>query len=309
MRFCKGLRVGATSIRPEDTLSTRAHLDKSPAGIPSCSLGEGIPATVGAKRNSRTSPSERGFSHQFDTNRQGVMVCCRTMIVTIDGSAGSGKSTAARKLAARLKVAYLDTGAMYRAIVHGALQRGVDLSDGQELLALARSIKLELDCGPTHTRVRVDGHDVSEAIRTMEVSAVASFVAGQQPIRDLLVGQQREIGRSLGSFVTEGRDQGSLVFPNADVKFVIEASLERRAERRRQELSSAGEEVSLAEVMDNLRARDRVDSKQWEPLLASGRVVVIDTTNRTIREVIDLLAREVDRVRPDGDSRGGPGGS
>ena len=219
------------------------------------------------------------------------------MIITIDGPAGSGKSTAARKLAARLEIAYLDTGAMYRAVAHAAFERGVDVADESALLELARSIRLELDCGPTHTRVRIEGRDVSEAIRTMAVSALTSPVARHPSVRALLSKQQRRIGRSLRSFVTEGRDQGSTVFPSADLKFVLDASLEKRAERRWQELATDGEEVPLAEVMDNLRKRDQVDSKHWEPLLASGQAEVIDTTALTIQEVIDLLAERAGRGR------------
>lgn len=211
------------------------------------------------------------------------------MIVTIDGPAGSGKSTAARKLAARLEIAYLDTGAMYRAIAYAAQHRGVDFDDEAALLETARSSNLELDCGPTHTRVRVDGHDVSEAIRTMEVSAATPFIARNQAIRDLLVSRQRDLGRELGSVISEGRDQGSVVFPNADVRFVLEASLESRAERRYQELIADGEDVKIAEIIANLTARDSVDARQWEPLLVSGASVVIDTTDLTISQVVDQM--------------------
>ncbi|MEK7731703.1 MAG: (d)CMP kinase, partial [Planctomycetota bacterium] len=157
------------------------------------------------------------------------------------------------------------------------------------VLEVARSIRLELDCGPTHTRVRVNGHDVSEAIRTMAVSAVTSQVARNQAVRKLLVEDQRKVGERLGSFVTEGRDQGSVVFPKADIKFVLQATLQRRSERRYQELVADGESVQIAEVMDNLAARDQVDAKQWDPLLASGVAVVIDTTQMTIVEVVDRM--------------------
>jgi len=216
------------------------------------------------------------------------------MIVIIDGSAGSGKSTAARKLAARLEVAYLDTGAMYRAIAHAALQRKVDWGDREALLEVAQSIQLSLDCGPTHTRVRVDGHDVSEAIRSMAVNSVTSHVAKHPGIRSLLVEQQRLVGRNLISFVTEGRDQGSVVFPEAKVKIVLDAALEKRAQRRFQELATEGEEqVGFTDVLENLRARDQVDSKQWEPLIASGGAIQIDTTKMTIAEVVDRLVRIV----------------
>ena len=213
------------------------------------------------------------------------------MIVTIDGSAGSGKSTVARKLAARLDVPYLDTGSMYRAVAYAALEKGADFSDEQALSEVARSVKLELDCGPTHTRVRVDGRDVSEAIRTMAVNSVTPRVARCPAIREILVEQQRRIGKRLGAFVTEGRDQGNVVFPDAEHKFILEASLETRAERRLQELIAAGEDVSIEAVMHNLRVRDGADSKQWQPLLGPGQVIVIDTTDMTIQEVIDRMAK------------------
>lgn len=220
------------------------------------------------------------------------------MIITIDGPAGSGKSTAARKLAARLEIAYLDTGAMYRAIAHAASQRGLDFDDSDALLEVARSVNLEVDCGPTHTRVRVDGHDVSEAIRTLAVSAVTPFVARNQSIRTLLTVRQQEIGRCLGSFVTEGRDQGSQVFPNADVKFVLDASIETRARRRFQELVADGEDVEIEDVVDNLRSRDGVDVKQWVSLLAPGQAIVIDTSEMSLADVIDRMVEEISALRP-----------
>ncbi len=212
------------------------------------------------------------------------------MVITIDGPAGSGKSTAARKLAARLEMAYLDTGAMYRAIAYAAQQRGVNVGDPDALLAVAREVKLELDCGPTYTRVRLDEHDVSEAIRTLSVSSITPYVAKHPGIRALLVERQREIGGRLGSVISEGRDQGSVVFPDADVKFVLEASLETRAQRRLREMLAEGEEVTLDQVVENLRARDAVDQKQWQALQAPGAAVVIDTTSMGIGEVIDRMA-------------------
>jgi cytidylate kinase len=219
------------------------------------------------------------------------------MIITIDGPAGSGKSTVARKLAARLQVAYLDTGAMYRAIGHAVMARGADPSVPQELREVARTVKLEVDCGPTHTRVRVDGQDVTEAIRTMAVSAAASHVARDRSIRDLLVEHQRRVGAALGSFVAEGRDQGSVVFPGADVKFVLEATPEKRAERRHREIQTDGQEVSFEAVLDDIRRRDGVDCKQWAPLLEPGAAILIDTTNLTLAEVVDRLAGKVNAFR------------
>lgn len=211
------------------------------------------------------------------------------MIITIDGPAGSGKSTAARKLAARLEIAYLDTGAMYRAVAHTAMSRGIDTADVNALVSMTEQLTLHLDCGPTHTRIRVDGHDVSEAIRSMEVSTVTSQVAKHNQIRAIMIEQQQNIGAELGSLVSEGRDQGSVVFPDADAKFVLKASVKKRAERRFQEMTADGEDVSMAEVIENIENRDKVDSKQWEPLLSLNQAIVIDTSDMTIRQVVDEM--------------------
>jgi cytidylate kinase len=215
------------------------------------------------------------------------------MIITIDGPAGSGKSTAARKLAARLQVPYLDTGAMYRALAYLALKEHVDLNDSAALIEMAREARLELDCGPTYTRVRVNGEDVSEAVRTMEVSQATSPIARTQGIRQILVEKQRQIGRQLGSFVTEGRDQGSVVFGDANVRFVVDADLDCRAERRWQELRAEGEDVEIGDVRANLAARDANDAKQWAPLLIPGKAIRIDTSRMTIKEVVACLVEYV----------------
>jgi cytidylate kinase len=212
------------------------------------------------------------------------------MIITIDGPAGSGKSTVARMLAARLGVAYLDTGAMYRAIAHAAIQRGVDTESSDALLELARSVELNVTCGASQTRVEVDSVDVTEEIRTMAVNAVTSKVAKCSKIRAILVQQQQRIGRKLGSLVSEGRDQGSVVFPEADAKFVLDASLSKRAERRFLEMLSASETVTFEEIENNLRFRDDIDSKQWEPLLRSGEAIVIDTTDLSLPQVVERMA-------------------
>ena len=210
------------------------------------------------------------------------------MIVTIDGPAGSGKSTVGRKLAARLEIPYLDTGAMYRAIALTAIQQETDLDDQGALFGLAKAAKIEMDCGPTFCRVRINGHDVTEAIRTLEVSAATASVARCQPIREHLVMQQRELGKTLRSFVTDGRDQGSVVFPAAEAKFVLDASLESRAHRRLQELMADGQDVDIERVRANLQKRDAIDSKQWESLLGGG-AHVIDTSPLTIPEVLDQI--------------------
>ncbi len=215
------------------------------------------------------------------------------MIVTIDGPAGSGKSTAARKLAARLQFAYLDTGAMYRAIALASLRGSIDLDDADAVSQFARALQLEIDCGPTHARVSVDGNDVSEAIRSIEVSRATSTISRHQSVREHLIALQRQIGKNLVDFVTEGRDQGSVVFPDADFRFVLSASVEIRASRRHQEMAADGQDVSLEEVAANIRYRDAIDAKQWEPLLASGAAIVIDTTEMAIADVVDRLCETV----------------
>lgn len=226
------------------------------------------------------------------------------MIVTIDGPAGSGKSTVARKLAARLGIAYLDTGAMYRAIALKAQRRGIDMLDAEAVIETARRADVRVDCGPTHTRVLLDGEDVSEAIRAESVTAVTKYVARLPAIREMLVARQRAVGQALGSFVTEGRDQGSVAFPQADLKVVMDASPERRAKRRHLELLADGQDVKFQEILDNLRERDAKDAVQWEPLFADPRVVRIDTTHLTIHDVVEQLVAEIRRRRGDEPARG-----
>lgn len=222
------------------------------------------------------------------------------MIITIDGPAGSGKSTAARKLAAELEIPYLDTGAMYRAVTLKALKTNTPLGDREALVQVADSTQIELNCGPTHCRVVMDGHDVSEAIRSMLVNEHTSEVARVQGVREVLVRKQREIGRKLGSLVTEGRDQGSVVFPDADFKFLLIASDLKRAERRYHEMSVEGEEIELEQVLENIRRRDINDQRRWAPLQEHGKAIVIDTTHMSIGEVVERMVKVVRSPRTAG---------
>jgi len=219
------------------------------------------------------------------------------MIITIDGPAGSGKSTAARKLAASLQIPYLDTGAMYRALTLKALQTDTPLDDPAALVAMAEATTIELDCGPTYVRVVMDAHDVSEAIRSLRVSEHTNPVAAEPRVREVLVEKQREIGRQLGSLVSEGRDQGSVVFPDADLKFLLDAADVKRAQRRCLEMQADGEEVDFDHVLANIRSRDDNDQKQWTPLIESGEATYIDTTEMTIGQVVERLREEVERYR------------
>lgn len=212
------------------------------------------------------------------------------MIITIDGPAGSGKSTAARKLAARLGIPYLDTGAMYRVITLAALHGNVDLHDQTALERLAGSAHYHLDLGPTHIRVTLDGHDVTEAIRSMHVSEHTRFVASCPAVRRVLVEKQREIGRILGSMVTEGRDQGSIAFPNADAKFYLDADLKQRAQRRLHELLAEGEVLDEQDVLRNVMERDRTDSERSvAPLRKPDDAILIDASHLSAAQVIQRM--------------------
>jgi cytidylate kinase len=212
------------------------------------------------------------------------------VIITIDGPAGSGKSTAARKLAARLGFPYLDTGAMYRAVTLAALQDGVDLGDEAALTAVAARDDCQFDLGPTHIRVTLRGHDVTEEIRSMRVNDHTRYIAASPGVRRILIQRQRAVAARLGSVVTEGRDQGTAAFPDAEAKFFLDATREKRTERRLHEMLADGEEVTSAQILANLDARDRTDvERAVAPLRAPPDAVRIDTTHLSIAEVLDKI--------------------
>ncbi len=219
------------------------------------------------------------------------------MIITIDGPAGSGKSTIARKLAARLGIPYLDTGAMYRVVTLVALEDGVDLRDEAALTALAERDDYQLDPGPTHIRVALRGRDVTEEIRSMRVNDHTRFIAGSPGVRHVLIRKQREIAARLGSLVTEGRDQGTAAFPDADAKFFLDAAMEKRAERRLHDFLADGEEVTLAQVLANIDERDRTDvQRPVAPLVVPPGAVCIDTTNLSIAAVLERIVERLRKV-------------
>jgi len=218
------------------------------------------------------------------------------MIITIDGPAGSGKSTAARNLAKALGIAYLDTGATYRAVTLLAMRRGTDLTDEDALTEVARRAKIELAPDPDGVRVLLDGEDVSEAIRTPEVTENSRHAAASAKVREVLVGLQRRLGEDLGDFVTEGRDQGSVVFPEATVKFYLDASPEVRAWRRSEELAAAGRRIPPQEILESIRERDRRDrTRAVAPLVKPDGAVTIETTDNTIEETTEQLLRHIRR--------------
>ncbi|MEZ6061159.1 MAG: (d)CMP kinase [Planctomycetaceae bacterium] len=211
------------------------------------------------------------------------------MIVTIDGPAGSGKSTVARLLAEKLDVRYLDTGAMYRAVALAIVRAKIDEKDAAAVAEKARQLSITFD----DDELLLDGEPVSGAIRCPEVTAIASIVAANPDVRAVLVELQRAVGKS-GSLVTEGRDQGTVVFPHADHKFFVTASVDARARRRHGEMVSKGSTLTLETVTTQLRQRDtRDENRVHAPMKPARDATIVDTSEMSIAQVVDTLARRV----------------
>jgi CMP/dCMP kinase len=220
----------------------------------------------------------------------------RKLIIAIDGPVGSGKSTAARRVAELLEYVYIDTGAMYRALALKAIRRGVGLDAGDELSALARDTRIDLSAaGGGVQKVTLDSEDVTAAIRTPEVSQAASRIAVIPDVRHVLVAEQRRAGAA-GGVVMEGRDIGSVVFPDADLKIYLSASAEVRARRRWSEHQAKGEDVDLARTLEEVLQRDQRDrGREASPLIRAEDAVLVDSSAMESEEVarlVELLARE-----------------
>ena len=202
-------------------------------------------------------------------------------VVAIDGPAGSGKSTVARTLAARLGLDYLDSGAMYRSVTLAALRRGIDPADAEKVATVARDIDMEIAA-----EVVVDGIDATRDIRGPEVSKAVSTVAANPDVRVEMVRRQREWADDHGGGVVEGRDIGTVVFPQAELKVYLTASEEERARRRHQQVS----DLTYDDAAANIALRDRVDStRATSPLAVADDAVVIDTTGRSVDDVVDEI--------------------
>ena len=207
------------------------------------------------------------------------------MIVTIDGPAGAGKSTVSRKLAARLGFRFLDTGAMYRAVAWAALRRKLDWNRPQELVSLVKGLRIELP----GTNVLVDGRDVTHEIRTPEVTALIHYAADNPGVRTRLVELQRQAAAG-GHVVSEGRDQGTVVFPNAGCKIFLTASPEERARRRQEDLRQRGREVDFEEILSDQQIRDQRDAtRPVGPLKQAADAVLVLTDGLTLEQVVDRL--------------------
>jgi CMP/dCMP kinase len=220
----------------------------------------------------------------------------KKLIVAIDGPVGSGKSTLARRVAELLSYVYVDTGAMYRALAFKALRNGLPL-DGQdeELVALARATRIDLRAEGGTQRVLLDNDDVTTAIRTPEVSQAASKIAVNPGVRQVLVAEQRRAGEQ-GGVVMEGRDIGSVVFPDAQLKIFLTASPETRAERRWREHLQKGDDINLQRTLEEIHERDRRDlQRSTSPLVRAADAVVVDSSAMEPEEVarlVVLLAQE-----------------
>jgi cytidylate kinase len=208
-------------------------------------------------------------------------------VIAIDGPAGSGKSTVARRLAERLGLQYLDTGAMYRAVTFAVLRRNIDPADDDPVAELARNLDLEV----TLEGVSVDGVDASIEIRGPEVTRAVSTVAANPEVRAELVSRQREWARRRGGGVIEGRDIGSVVFPDAELKVYLDARPEVRAARRSKEV----EDLDYETVAADIARRDALDQgRDASPLTRAGDAVEVDTSDLSVDEIVELIAEQVD---------------
>ena len=217
----------------------------------------------------------------------------KKVIIAIDGPSGAGKSTVGKMLAKELGYLYIDTGAMYRAIGLKAVREGVELKEGEALRNLCERTEVRLVQDNNGFKVYLDNEDVSEAIRTPEMGMVASAVSAQPCVRERLLQLQRELGEG-GGVVLEGRDIGTVVFPDAEVKFYLDAKVEERAKRRWLEFQAKGMETDLQKTIEDVAKRDYDDShREIAPLKKAQDAVIVDSSGLGIDEVVALMKKKV----------------
>jgi cytidylate kinase len=218
------------------------------------------------------------------------------LIVTIDGPAASGKSTVARLLAERLGASFLDTGAMYRAVTLAAMQAGVNMSDEQMLLEVLDKRKFQFIIKKNKMAVSIDGVDVTDQIRTPEVTANAKYIACAPKVRAKLVEMQRQFAADEDKIVTEGRDQGTVAFPNADIKFYLTAQASERAKRRAKD-EGRTTQAEIEQIKKDIEERDKSDqNRSVGPLTPAADAVVVDTTDLTVEEAVEKLLEQVENL-------------
>lgn len=217
----------------------------------------------------------------------------RKLIVAIDGPAGAGKSTVAKRVAKELGYTYMDTGAMYRAFAWRVREEGLELGDEKKLRRVLQDTHIEIVEQDGRLSVLLNGVEVTERIRTPELSQSASLISTSGIVRERMVELQRAMG-SRGGVVAEGRDIGTVVFPNAEVKIYLDASAEERARRRFEELRSQGRQVTLEETLKEMEERDRRDKERAvAPLRKAEGAVVIDSTGRSADQVVERIMQEI----------------
>lgn len=217
------------------------------------------------------------------------------LIIAIDGPAGSGKSTTAKLLAQKLGYLYIDTGAMYRAVTLYAIKNNL-LGNDEKIIELANKLNIDLKFENGQTKVFVDGNDVSESIRSLEVNQNVSPVSKIEGVRKVLVQKQKEMGKN-GGVVMEGRDITTVVFPNADVKIFLTATIDERAKRRALEFAQKGQNLDIEKVKENISERDRIDSNRAvSPLKKSEDAIEIDTSDLSIEQQVNLILEEVEKI-------------
>ena len=215
------------------------------------------------------------------------------LIIAIDGPSGAGKSTVARRLASELGYLYMDTGAMYRAVALNVLELRIDPTDEKELRKILEDMRVKLIEEDSGLRLLLNGRDVTEEIRTPEMSLMASKISELQAVREKMVGIQRDMA-SQGGLVAEGRDIGTVVFPRAEVKIYLDASEPERARRRFRELLAQGKQVTLEETLTEMHERDRRDQERTlSPLRKAEDAMVIDSTSFGVDVVVDRIINEV----------------
>ncbi|MEI8173240.1 MAG: (d)CMP kinase [Deltaproteobacteria bacterium] len=210
-------------------------------------------------------------------------------VITIDGPAGAGKSTVAKALSHHLSYIYLDTGALYRAVAYKMIQVGISKENREQIEDLCPHIKINLKNLGGMMMVMMDDEDVTDKLRTEDIGLIASRVSAIPLVREILLQVQREAGKN-GGIIAEGRDTGTVIFPHADVKFFVDATVEQRVERRYKELLERGDRIDYQEIKRDLIRRDRQDrERNIAPLIPSADAVIIDTTRMSVTDVLETM--------------------
>lgn len=232
------------------------------------------------------------YLNAMKDNALGIHKGMKRIIIAIDGPAGSGKSTTARLVAQKLGYIYIDTGAMYRALTLKVINSGIDPNDEKSVAQLAENTRIELLYENGNLKVMLDGNDVTEKIRTPEVTSFVSIVSAHPKVREAMVKKQQELGKD-GGVVMDGRDIGTVVFPNAHLKIFMTADIKERARRRQKELEAQGFKIDLEKLIYEIEERDKFDSsREVGPLKKADDAIEIDTTNLTIDEQVDFVLKK-----------------